>query len=176
MIGCILLRVGFSIDKFPRMFYSWVSQFDTDDFPERYVTVYQSSLEKSESVNRREHFQESPIWWFPIHRGTPSHHPFYWDFPWNKPSIIGILHFGKPPYSTGRSQVSCRCSVNQSMEVCQSAPAFALVTAIYMGMVYWIGGWISLCYPHDPNFFVGYTEVVHGFWATYKNWETQTTH
>ena len=30
-------------------------------------------------------------------KGTPSHHPSSWDFPWNKPSIVGCPHdCGKP--------------------------------------------------------------------------------
>ena len=50
------------------------------------------------------HEIHSSIWeyigGFLSHRGTPSDHPFLWDVPWNKPSILGYPQFWKPPYSS----------------------------------------------------------------------------
>ena len=42
------------------------------------------------------------IWRFHSHGGTPSHHPFQWDFPnKNHPAIRGNPHFRIPPKNVG---------------------------------------------------------------------------
>ena len=44
-------------------------------------------------------------------RGTPSHHPFEWDFPYQKPSIFGYPHLWKVPsnvYNVVNPEKSCR--------------------------------------------------------------------
>ena len=35
------------------------------------------------AIEHGEHGQQMEVSW---NKGTPSHHPFYWDLPWNKPS------------------------------------------------------------------------------------------
>ena len=37
------------------------------------------------------------IWRFPKMGVPHNHHPFSWDFPWNKPSVWGFPHWWKPP-------------------------------------------------------------------------------
>ena len=64
-------------------------------------------------------------WWFPIHGGTPSHHPFEIGIVPYKPTVLGYLHFRKPNH----------CSIFFGVAVIVSSK--------------WL--WIQVIQKHPPN-------------------------